>query len=174
MMRVPVVLLGCCLFLSGAYAEPSAEAPEVRQLLNSAEYWAGRQRPDLVRQLMRKLLAIQPRHPKALQALGLAAASPEPTRPAPTARASRSPVRRPAPSVVAHAQTARTALPQPQAPSRTIWSLTATGRATSGCAGRTRGLCPFAWSWTATPMPTASGMPASCPTSRCASRPRHA
>lgn len=115
MMRMPIVLLACCLFLSGAHAAPSAEAPEVRQLLESAEYWAGRQRPDLVRQLMRKLLAIQPRHPKALQALGLTAASPEPARQAATARASRSPARRPAPSVVAHAQTARTSLPQPQA-----------------------------------------------------------
>ncbi len=72
-MRVALVLLVWGLWLPGSHAKATADAPEVRQLLESAQYWAERQRPDLVRQLMRKLLAIQPRHPKALETLGLAA-----------------------------------------------------------------------------------------------------
>lgn len=106
-MRAALILLFCGLWLPVPHAKASTDAPEIRQLLESAQYWAERQRPDLVRQLMRKLLAIQPRHPKALQTLGLDAA-PAPSAqsgvvafassrtPAPTARPR---AQRPAPSV---------------------------------------------------------------------------
>lgn len=114
-MRALIVLLGCCLWLSGAHARTSADAPEVRQLLDSAAYWAERQRPDLVRQLMRKLLAIQPRHPKALQALGLAATSPAPTGNATATRATRPLPKRRAPTVVARADTVQTPISPPEA-----------------------------------------------------------
>lgn len=114
MMRALVVLSLCCLWLSWSHAKTPVDAPEVRQLLDSAEYWAARQRPDLVRQLMRKLLAIQPHHPKALQALGLAATSPAPTRNGTVARATPLTARRAAPSTVARARAARTPLSRPQ------------------------------------------------------------
>jgi hypothetical protein len=114
-MRALIVLLGCGLWLTGSHAKTPTDAPEVRQLLDSAAYWAEHQRPDLVRQLMRKLLAIQPRHPQALQALGLAVTLPATTALAPAAPTRRPLPRRTAPSVVARAGTAPTppSLPQP-------------------------------------------------------------
>lgn len=120
-MRTALILLVFGLWLPGSHAKARADAPEVRQLLESAQYWAERQRPDLVRQLMRKLLAIHPRHPKALEALGLATtptatsrsssvATPRSRIPAPSAQLRTKP---PAPSVVAPAWAARTPIEPP-------------------------------------------------------------
>jgi hypothetical protein len=120
-MRVALVLLVWGLWLPGSHAKATADAPEVRQLLESARYWAERQRPDLVRQLMRKLLAIQPRHPKALETLGLAANPGSPPRsgalapansPVPTP-STRPRTTRPAPSALALERAARTPIAQP-------------------------------------------------------------
>lgn len=55
-------------FGAGGQGEP----PEVAQLLENARFWVEHRRPDLVRQVMRKLLAIDPQQPEALLVLGLA------------------------------------------------------------------------------------------------------
>lgn len=76
LMRATAALLGCWLWWPSSHANTATDSPEVRQLLENARYWAAHNRPDLVRQLMRKLLAIHPRHPEALLALGLAPSAP--------------------------------------------------------------------------------------------------
>lgn len=76
-MRIAIVLLACCLGWAPSHAGSPVDATGARQLLHSARYWSDQHRPDLARQLMRKLLAIQPNHPEALRALGLAASAPK-------------------------------------------------------------------------------------------------
>lgn len=112
-MRATTILLGCCLWLSLSHANAPADAPEVRQLLANARYWTEHNRPDLARQLMRKLLAIHPRHPRALQALGLAI--PQPPTTGATRASTSSPTRTPRSKPVAKKKRSPVALPPPEA-----------------------------------------------------------
>ncbi len=133
-MRAFLLLPIMGLWLPAALAKAPADPPEVRQLLESANYWAERQRPDLVRQLMRKLLAIHPRHPRALETLGLAA-TPDATTRNSTAAPARprilAPRARPAPSATAPARPLQTpidelaAAPTPDAPPQQLPEATA-------------------------------------------------
>src|SRR5688572_12866724 len=68
-MRAPaslVLVLGLALLLA---AGPAA-AQEVKQLLERAEFWQQRQRDDLAREELGKVLRLVPDHPEALASLG--------------------------------------------------------------------------------------------------------
>ncbi|MFM2345466.1 MAG: hypothetical protein RL654_219 [Pseudomonadota bacterium] len=82
-----LIALGCLLLLCGpagaqgstgasaaaAAASPSTEGASsaTQTLIEQARHWERNRRPDMARQLWGKLLAIEPRHPDALQGMAL-------------------------------------------------------------------------------------------------------
>ena len=69
-MRITAKALALIVLLMACAVQADEQAPAVSELLNSARLWQAKNRPDLARLALEKLLLVYPNQPDALLELG--------------------------------------------------------------------------------------------------------